>query len=456
MFNVKRFDPSQPAASTLAADGLSEMQRKIEERKRKRKAAEAGLESTAEPAAAAPAPPQQQDTAAVFAAAAQAAAEWKPAEGESPAEREKRIKREKRAAKLGLGPSSGPPAGYGAGSSTFVPPPPPSSFPSSYSTPAAGNDEPFAVDGGAGMGEIHPSRLAAPALAKEVKKKKPQEKTPARLRYLKAKKERAKGKKAGMPNAPKKEGKLSKKAKAKLAEIERRKAAGEPLSDSESSSEDSDDQARAEQKKLEILKKKEERKIKRDAKKAEIRRLKAEGGEVPAAQPRVLPKAAPPPAPKPAVVKVDAPAPVEMDVDSTTPAEPTTEQLEAIAAEEARLARKEAKRLKREQRRLEPAPSTLIPTDTTERIPSPTPEIDLEPIVREEPAPLLRLPGATRPASPSKKVLSDLNVHESVRNKRVVDPEKKVAIDAEELGVSESGRKRLGEMGITEAFAGAF
>ncbi|ORY72933.1 P-loop containing nucleoside triphosphate hydrolase protein [Leucosporidium creatinivorum] len=136
-------------------------------------------------------------------------------------------------------------------------------------------------------------------------------------------------------------------------------------------------------------------------------------------------------------------------------------EVEAAEEEAARLARKEAKRLKREQRRLA-APveeeSTLIPTDNVDRPPhlpsrSPTPVVDIEPITQEEPAPLLRLPGAMRPAAPSKKTLSDLNVHESVRNKRVVDPEMKVKIKGEELGVSEKGKKRLAEMGITEAFA---
>lgn len=418
---------------------------------RKRNASEAGLESGAALAGGAP---------------ASIVGEWQPAAGESPAEREKRIKREKRAARLGQGTvtfdtNPAPPSG-----SSYVPPPPASSYPSSYSTPAAAEYDGSSAPPEPGVGmAIHPSRMgAAPALAQEGKKKKPQAQTPARLRYLKAKKDRAKGRKAGMPNAPKKEGKLSKKAKAKLAEIERRKEAGEPLSESESSSEDEDDKERAEQKRQEILKKKEERKIKRDAKKAEIRKLKAEGGEVPAPAPRVFPK---PAIPKPTPVvaaPAPAPTPIEVDADTTTPTEPDAAAIEAAEEEAARLARKEAKRLKREKRRLAPEPedeSTLIPTDNVDRPPhlpsrSPAPVVDIEPITKEEPAPLLRLPGAMRPAAPSKKTLSDLNVHESVRNKRVVDPEMKLKIDGEELGVSEKGRKRLAEMGITEAFAGEY
>ena len=43
-----------------------------------------------------------------------------------------------------------------------------------------------------------------------------------------------------------------------------------------------------------------------------------------------------------------------------------------------------------------------------------------------------------------------------MRQKMVVDPELKVAFVAGgELGVGERGVKRLGEMGFTEAFAGA-
>lgn len=430
MFNIKRFDPSQPAASPStptggSTDALSSLAQKIEERRRKRKAGEAGLENDVpQPSSALSPPPPAAEAAPVT------TAEWQPAPGESPAEREKRIKREKRAQKGGVSFDLAP---RGPSGSSYVPPPPPS------------ESSRMEVESGVGMGAggIHPDRLGAPALAKEAKTGEPKEKTPARARYLKKKKNRAKGKKAGEPLAKPK--RLKKARVAKPVD-----GAGSDGDSDGSSSEDEEERKGVEEaKRKEVLRKKEERKVKREAKKAEIRKLKAEGAEVPAAKPRVLPSSAP------KVTTIVQPEPVVEEEPVST--EPTAEELQAAVEEEQRLARKEAKRLKRSTRRLSPAPpspSTLIPTQVVAaRSPSPIP--DIEPIPQpEEPAPLLRLPSATRPAPPSAKTLSLLNVHASVRNKLVVDPEIKVKIDDPVLGLSERGRKRLGEMGIVEAFAG--
>ncbi|KAI5481190.1 ATP-dependent DNA helicase [Pseudohyphozyma bogoriensis] len=394
------------------------------------------------------------------------ASEWQPAPGESPAEREKRIKREKRAAMLGgAGKQAGvsfdltpqPPSGSGWGTGAgYVPPP--AEFDDSTSTSAPG--------GGVGMGGIHPDRLRAPALLKEVKvkePKEPKEKTPARKRYLKKKKTKAKAKKASAPLVEPKRLKKSKKDK----EREKRKLEGGSDSDDSDESESSVDEEEEAERKAEILKKKAERKVKRDAKKAEIKRLKAEAKEageeapqVPKPKPRVVPTPA-----KTVVALTPAPAPVEPS------AEPTPEELEAIAEEEARLARKEAKRQKRATRREKSAspqpPTTLISTqvdapmlddsiqvDETADVEMADDSLPSPPTTnKDEPAPLLRLPTGTRPAPPSAKVLGSLNVHESVRNKRVVHPEKKIAFDDVSLGVSERGRKRLAAMGVNEAFA---
>lgn len=423
MFNIKRFDPSAPAPSAAPTDALSSLAAKIEERKRKRSAADADLES---PSSAAPAPPTT---------AAAPVAEWQPAAGESPAEREKREKREKRQQRMGVTFASEP---AGPSGSMYVPPPVEQQW--------GRQQEAYESTGASAL--IHPDRMGAPALRKEVEKepKAPKALTPSRKKYLKKKRERKAGKKAGEPAVRK----ASKRAKVDPeVEVEGEGDKVEGAEDSDDS-DDSDDERyrnkKAEEKRLDILKKKEERKVKRDEKKAELRALRAAGLPAPPPTVRVLPTAAPTPIP------TDLPTP---SAEST--AEPTAEDLELAVEAEQRAARKETKRLKRSTRRLSPAPSspsTLIPTaPTTERSPSPIPELPLE---KEEPAPLLRLPGATRPAPPSKRTLGALKVHESVRQKTVVDPELKVSFVAGgELGVGERGVKRLGEMGFTEAFAGA-
>lgn len=446
LFAIKRFDPSQPAAAPSASAGVSDLAAKIEERRKKRKAGEAGLggpdtDAVSEPAYAAPASAAAAAPTPAAGPVSSVVEEWKPAPGESPAEREKRIKREKRAQKLGVAFDMAP---QGPSGSTYVPPPASYGHSNGY--------HPMEVDQSAGMGAgaIHPDRMGAPALANEVKEPKPpKEKTVAKANYLKKKKARAKGLKRGEPLAKPKQ---LKKAKAPRAQdvAAAAAAAGSGSDDSDSDGDDDGkdkDAVAAEKKRVEILKKKEERKVKRDAKKAELRALKADGKEVPAPTPRVLPTAA---AKATATATVVLPA---LDVDAA-PAEPSVEELEAAAEEAQRLARKESKRLKRSTRRLSPAPpspSTLIPTQAPR---SPSPVADLPPIQAEEPAPLLRLPSATRPAPPSAKTLSSLNVHASVRNKLVVDPETKLKIDDPALALSERGQARLGEMGIVEAFAG--
>ncbi|SGY12726.1 BQ5605_C011g06587 [Microbotryum silenes-dioicae] len=400
--------------------------------------------------------------------------EWKPAPGESPAEREKRIKREKRAAKLGLpNPSLGESNSSHLGQSInshFVPPPSSSAFPKSYHT-----EEGAPQTEGAGLSTIHPDRLAAPALARELKVKQPQATTPARLRYLKKKKLRAKGRKRRMASgASKKDGSASTVGGTSVAGTE-------VGSDEEEGEENVKEDGKTMERKMEkdeeklriIAEKKAERKAKRDAKKAEIRKLKAEGGVVPPTKPRVI--AAKPSLPMASPVKtgsVTLNAVPEVVEDKS--AEPTEEELEKRKEKEARLTRKEAKRQKRATRHAveEPTqgedvelegPPTLIPTahkvelDVPITVSDKPIPMEADPVpqraVEEEPSPLLRLPSATRPAPPSKKTLSELNVHESVRSKRIVDPDRKVRFDDETLGLAERGRKRLAEMGLTEAFA---
>ena len=458
MSNIKRFDPSA-STSVLPSDGLTDLARKIAERQLKRKAAESLPTPTAIPvvetkieiaewqpaAGESPAEREKREKKEKRARVmAEVVPEWKPAEGESPAEREKREKREKRAGKMGVSfdMSYAPPSG-----STYVPPPSEYALPdqSAQFEGAYGAENDYSI-GSTGAPSIHPSRMAAaPILGKEKKEKDPnKEKTTAKKLYLKRKRERSKGKKAGEPLAP---GKRAKKFKNVDGEAE--DAEGKE-DDSDESSVDSDDERdkveAIEKKKNDIMKKKEERKIKRDEKKVEARRVKAEGGVSVAIVPRIIPT-------KPVAVALV----VEMDIDAP-PAEPTAEELELAVIEAARASRKLAKREKRTARRLPTpppeAPSTLIPTAHEEVIRSPTPEIEMESIPQPEPAPLLRLPGATRPAPPSAKTLSALKVHESVRDKVVVDPELKVVFGENGVVLSERAIKRLGEMGITEAFAG--
>ena len=467
MSNIKRFDPSASTSSLAQNDGLTDLARKIQERQLKRKTAESLPPPISTPSAAAPASAKV-EIAEWQPAAGESPAErekrekkeklarilsevipeWKPAEGESPAEREKREKREKRAGKLGVSFDMG---FAGPTGSSYVPPP------SEYALPdqsaqfegaySAYDNSSFSTGtGSTGAASIHPSRMAAaPILGKEKKEKDPnKEKTTAKKLYLKRKRERSKGKKAGEPAAPSKRAKKFKKAEGDAEEV-----GGEVEEDSDESSVDSDDERdkleAVEKKKNDILKKKEERKIKRDEKKVEARRVKAEGGVPVAIVPRIVPTKV-----------VAAPPVVEMDIDAA-PAEPTAEELELAVIEAARASRKLAKREKRTARRLpspSPPPSTLIPTAHEEVVRSPTPEIEMESIPQPGPAPLLRLPGATRPAPPSAKTLSALKVHESVRDKLVIDPELKIAFGENGVVLSERAIKRLGEMGITDAFAG--
>jgi hypothetical protein len=462
MFNIQRYDPSLPStASTSSTTGLTDLARKIEERQRKRKALDEGPAGDAPEASAAPV------------VAASVVEEWRPAAGESPAEREKREKREKRAQRMGPGVSFNT-VHQGPSGSMYVPPP-----------QATGGGE---KEEGSGVISIHPDRMGAPALKQESKKaeKVYVEKTVAKKNYLKKKRERSKARtKSEAPSLKK-----LKTSKTTAA------AVGEAGEDAEENSDDSDDERdrieKEEKKRAEIIKKKEERKIKRDEKKAEQRVLKAAGLPPIMPTPRVLPRSA--------VV-----APIVEPTVVVESAEPTAEELELQVFEEEKRARKESKRLKRTTRRHSPppepivaveapiddAPSTLIPTAAAPHLiptaPStliPTahvvsiPEVEstdvemaeVAPVEASEPAPkpavepspLYRLPSATRPAPPSAKVLSALNVHESVRAKRIVDPDFRLpflstgAKEGEDMRVSERGVKRLAEMGVTEAFAGEY
>lgn len=442
MFNIKRFDPSQPSVASSSTstpattDGLTDLARKIEERQKKRKADALLSTSTSSSSAPPPAP-----------AAAPVVAEWKPAEGESPAEREKREKREKRAARMGTGGGGvsfdlrpAPPSG-----SSYVPPP--STYQQRY-TPVTydNNSNDYTPSMGTGAGSIHPSRQqSVPGYVKEKKEKDPnKDKTPAKKRYLKKKKERSKGKKAGEPTLNKKPRKLKKGLDGKAIRV-----VGEDGESGSSDEEDSDDEAERleeeEKKKTEIVRKKAERKVKRDEKKAEARKVKAEGGIPIATVARVLATKVE----AKVIVVAEVETPMEIDLTPLVPSEPTVEELELQVIEAAKQARKETKRMKRTTRRLTPPP-----VDESLVIKEPTPETEVEPIAVPAPAPLLRLPGATRPAPPSAKTLSALNVHESVRSKQVVDPERKMSLGEDGFGLSERARKRLGEMGIMEAFAG--
>ncbi|GAA5920077.1 hypothetical protein JCM1841_004080 [Sporobolomyces salmonicolor] len=410
------------------------------------------------------------------------AGEWQPPPGESPAEREKRIKREKRAAYLaaqGLAPAPEPTSG-------FIPP------------PAALSGPPPAL-AEAGQRTIHPSRAeAVAALARETgdkKSKHAQSMTPARQKYLKRKKDRAKGRKAAQPKGASRGDSVSREGSAAASIVggKRKRDDGDDGSDDEEGEEaDNKSEVSPEDKaakEAKIAQLKAARKEARLAKKAEAKRIKAEGGVLPPPKPRVVP------APKPATTTpVRAPSPES--------AEPTEEELAKQKEREEIEARKAAKRQKREQRRFavaEPSEAAddtstapLIPTAPSAPVPrsrSPTPVHDMPllagasrlassmdvdsaapaaPATVESdaaaapaaspPAALLRLPSATRPAPPSAKTLSSLNVHESVRDKQVVDPLRKVEITQEiggdGTGVGERGRKRLrGEMGVEEWFA---
>ncbi|GAA6008392.1 hypothetical protein JCM11491_004459 [Sporobolomyces phaffii] len=423
---------------------------------------------------------------------------WVPKDDESPQEREKRIKREKRAAYLA---SQGQQVDDGAapahGGNYY---PPPSLDPSSAAPP------PALAEGGTRA--IHPSRLAVnDALARETGDKKgkhSQSMTPARVKYLQKKKLRAKGRKVaagkgGKNNAGAGEGSQREGSVAVSTSVVggKRKRNADDDDDEQDQADVRDDVSEAETtnegdkyaglsaeekeaKVRKIAELKAKRKEARLAKKAELKRIKAEGGVVPPPKPRK----AQPTSKLATTTVVKAPTP-----EPEVPAEPTEEELAQRKEREEIEARKVAKRQKREQRRLadeekkekedeDVEMSTLIPTGRS-RSPTPSTEmltiagpvdsnadtsippaepVDPTPLEPEAPSALLRLPSATRPAPPSAKTLSTLNIHESVRNKQVVDPTLKVRIgtDSSEdgVGVGERGRKRLkGEMGVEEWFA---
>jgi len=423
---------------------------------------------------------------------------WVPKDTESPADREKRIKKEKRAAYLAAQGQGAPEQSTSNGN--YYPPPMDLSAP-----------PPALAEGGTRA--IHPSRLAVnDALARETgdkKGKNAQSMTPARAKYLQKKKLRAKGRKAAAGKGGKNNmgggdenvsvsasgnGEGGSVALSSVAGGKRKRDQEDEGSDHETV--DGDEKyagLTAEEKEAKVRKiaeLKQMRKEARLAKKAELKRIKAEGGVVPPPKPRT------PAAPsklRTTVVKAPTPEP-------ETPAEPTEEELAQQKEREEIEARKVAKRQKREQRKLaqeekkelttlqddDTEMSTLIPTAATlERSPTPPSNMPtlagsvelaqpvdsnadtsippasepLEPTPASPPAALLRLPGATRPAPPSAKTLSTLNIHESVREKQIVDPTKKVKIGddmaADGVGLGERGRKRLrGEMGIEEWFAG--
>ncbi|GAA6002747.1 uncharacterized protein JCM10292_002997 [Rhodotorula paludigena] len=406
---------------------------------------------------------------------------WRPAEGESPAEREKRIKREKRQAMLaardGGGAESAP---YEQQQQQY----------GGYDAP------PHAAPAAAGAAED-----TAAAAAEAKKSKNAQSMTTARKRYLKRKKQTRKAKKAAMP-------------KRKNADADGVAAAGtkrpredDDDEDDESGSEDGSEsgdeddapaaaapttskpsvgadkrpdltEAERAAKLADIAAKKAARREARLAKKAELKRIKAEGGVAPPPKRRVVETTKP----RARETTLVEPEPVEEKAEEK---EPTEEELEEQKKREEIAARKALKALKKAQRRNPEAapvataaedtdmaaadgePSTLIPTapsplaDGDASADAPAADAsgeDAATTPASPPAALLRLPGATRPAPPSAKVLSALNVHEQVRDKQVVDPLRKIPISEEigvdGTGVGEKGRKRLrNDMGIEEWFA---
>ncbi|GAA5955809.1 hypothetical protein JCM3765_001858 [Sporobolomyces pararoseus] len=421
---------------------------------------------------------------------------WVPKDDESPQEREKRIKREKRAAYLASQNQQSKPQPEQESYGNYYPPP---------TNTTTADPTPALAEGGTRA--IHPSRLAVnDALARETgdkKGKNSQSMTPARVKYLQKKKARAKGRKAAMGKGGKNNNQEGESqfggdgsVTVSSAVGGKRKRGddddGDDASEAETANGGGDDKyagLTAEEKEAKVRKiaeLKQKRKEARLAKKAELKRIKAEGGTLP-----------PPPKPRQApsvpskiksttVVKAPSPEP------EPQPAEPTEEELAQQKEREEIEARKVAKRQKREQRRLaaeekeeqkekqedvemstliptarSPTPSTEMPTivqpvDSNQNTSIPPADVDLDetskPSEPEVPAALLRLPSATRPAPPSAKTLSTLNIHESVRNKEIVDPTKKVKIGSglkeDGVGVGERGRKRLrGEMGIEEWFA---
>ncbi|BGP43372.1 ATP-dependent RNA helicase dbp6 [Rhodotorula kratochvilovae] len=457
------------------AEGESPAEREKRLKREKRAALLASSQGgSAAPAAARDAPPHQHPLAQAQRSQREEYDGWRPVdEGETPAEREKRIKREKRAAMLAA--QGGAPAPVHA--AVFIPP------------PAELGGESYAPAQYAGE---HADAQEDPN-AEPKRSKHAQSKTTARMRYLKRKKQTRKAKKAAMP---KKKGDAA--DGAAVAGTKRAREDDEDDSD-DSDGESSDDsggesdaasaaptptpvpastkaekaaaalkwpelsEAEREAKLALVAQKKAERRDARLAKKAELKRIKAEGGQLPPPKRRVV-ETTKPRARETAVVKEPTPQPEEEK-------EPTEEEIAEQKKREEIAARKALKALKKAHRRdstvVLPAaeeeakegddePSTRIPTappvdgDSAMDIDAPAPA--------SPPAALLRLPSATRPAPPSAKVLSALNVHAQVRDKQVVDPLRKVPVSeevgADGTGVGERGRKRLrGEMGVEEWFA---
>ncbi|GAA5862688.1 hypothetical protein JCM3774_001886 [Rhodotorula dairenensis] len=419
---------------------------------------------------------------------------WTPLAGESPADREKRIKREKRAAMLAASANA---AGH-AVPSAYIPPP-----------PELGGTGPSYAGSAVGQSEGAPGSEAGG----DKKSKHAQTLTPARLRYLKRKKQTRKAKTKATPKsksstAASTTGDGGEESTAVIAGTKRQRAEDDEGDDDDTDESDGDEykaegghdtaakpskQAKSTNEavaaaakwpelseaerhaKLEMIaQKKAERREQRLAKKAELKRIKAEGGVAPPPKPRVvettkrrtnLPE-----------TKVVEP-PVEPE--SEQPAEPTEEEIEEQKRQEELAARKALKALKKQQRRQPKADDVaaenedtamadgtplLIPTaPETASLDAEKGEAAVAATAEAENAPaetavLHRLPGATRPAPPSAKTLSALNVHEQVRDKQVVDPVTKVKITdqvgADGTAVSEKGRKRLrGDMGVQEWFA---
>ncbi|GAA5858660.1 hypothetical protein JCM8547_001410 [Rhodosporidiobolus lusitaniae] len=440
---------------------------------------------------------------------------WRPMDdGESPAEREKRIKREKRAAMLaakegqGGGAASTPISG-GQEHGYYPPPPHLAQQPSSSSY----HSEPSASFSLAAT-LVHPDRAfdvasadASAAAEAEKKSKHSQSKTPARLKYLERKKKVRKAKKKAAPPAraggKAGEGEKSREASVaassvtgeggaalpeaarKLVEAlqqgKKRKRSGEE-DDSDSSDDEKDSSAvpkanltpeELAAKQALIAQKKAERREKRLAKKADLKRIKAEGGVVPPPKKRVVETTKP----RVRVVEEENEGKGEEEGKEQEKSEEEVERERKEEEErEAIRQRKEAKAAKKAQRRLPPsevpaAPPAKVDETAPSAVDEDAPMADASPLPptapsrssrSPSPAPLLRLPSSTRPAPPSLSTLSSLRIHAQVRSKLVVDPSRTVRIglksgrEAEDgTGVSERGRRRLagGEMVVEEWFA---
>ncbi|BGP19970.1 hypothetical protein JCM10213_006747 [Rhodosporidiobolus nylandii] len=416
---------------------------------------------------------------------------WKPAEGESPAEREKRLKREKRAAMM---------AAQGQGGDDY------SSYPSSAAanhyppSTSTSSAAPPAAAGGFSLAYGPTGDAEAEAKAEEEKKSKhAQSKTPARLKYLERKKKVRKAKKKALPKgAAGAAGSVREDSVATSAAAGEKRKRDDADDDDEASGSDGEREVAApanaaggekwadltpeerEKKAALIAEKKAQRREARLAKKAELKALKAAGLPAPAPKARVVERTG----------RATMPAPRERGEKGEGEGEEKSEEQLKLEEEERKKReeieeRKRVKALKKAQRRLPAAeveavatPATeeqgadadgdepmLIPTAppaaSTSGVASPPPASEAAtgeeeknaPSRSPSPAPLLRLPSATRPAPPSAATLSALNVHAAVRGKVVVDPAQKLPLEDEGVKVGEKGKRRLGEMGIEEWFA---